>query len=42
VAAGLVSKGLAEITSGIKAGDKVIVRGQDELPEGAAVTVGAP
>jgi membrane fusion protein (multidrug efflux system) len=42
VAVGLVSKGLAEVTSGIKAGDKVIVRGQDELPEGAAVTVGAP
>ena len=28
-----------EVTSGLKAGDRVIVRGQDGLPEGAAVTV---
>jgi len=39
---GLVTKGLVQVTSGIKAGDKVIVRGQDGLPEGAGVTVEAP
>jgi len=42
VAVGLVTKGLVQVTSGIKAGDKVIVRGQDGLPEGAGVTVEAP
>jgi hypothetical protein len=30
---------MTEITSGIKAGDQVIVRGQSELPEGAAITI---
>jgi multidrug efflux pump subunit AcrA (membrane-fusion protein) len=39
IAVGLVSRGLAEITTGLSAGDRVIVRGQDGLPEGAAVTV---
>lgn len=39
IAAGLIARGRAEITSGLKAGDRVIVRGQDGLPEGAAVTV---
>jgi len=39
VAVGLSTKTLTEITSGIKAGDRVIVRGQDGLPEGAAVVV---
>jgi RND family efflux transporter MFP subunit len=42
VAVGLVSQGLAQVTTGLKAGDKVIVRGQDGLPEGAAVAVEAP
>ena len=32
---------MVEITSGLKAGDRVIVRGQDGLPEGAAITVQA-
>jgi RND family efflux transporter MFP subunit len=39
VAIGLTTQALVEITSGLKAGDRVIVRGQDGLPEGAAVTV---
>src|SRR4051812_22081014 len=39
VAAGLSTRTMTEITSGIKAGDQVIVRGQAELPEGAAITV---
>ena len=29
-----------EIRKGVKAGDRVIVRGQNGLPDGAAVTVG--
>ena len=41
VAIGLSTRTLVEITSGLKAGDRVIVRGQDGLPEGAAVAVGA-
>jgi RND family efflux transporter MFP subunit len=41
VAAGLSTRTMTEITSGIKAGDRVIVRGQSELPEGAAVSVEA-
>jgi RND family efflux transporter MFP subunit len=40
VAIGLLTHDRAEITSGLKAGDKVIVRGQSELPEGASITVG--
>jgi len=41
VAIGLSSRTLVEITSGLKAGDRVIVRGQDGLPEGATVAVEA-
>ena len=41
VAAGLSTRTMTEITSGLKAGDRVIVRGQSELPEGAAITVEA-
>ncbi|MEO8070048.1 MAG: efflux RND transporter periplasmic adaptor subunit [Acidobacteriota bacterium] len=41
VAVGLVAKGLAHVTTGIKAGDRVIVRGQEGLPEGSDVTVEA-
>jgi RND family efflux transporter MFP subunit len=41
VAAGLSTRTMTEITSGIKAGDRVIVRGQSELPEGAAISVEA-
>ena len=39
VAIGCRRATLVEITSGLKAGDRVIVRGQDGLPEGAAITV---
>jgi membrane fusion protein, multidrug efflux system len=39
VAVGLSTRTQTEVKSGIKAGDRVIVRGQDGLPEGAAVTV---
>jgi cobalt-zinc-cadmium efflux system membrane fusion protein len=39
VAIGLSTRTQVEITSGLKAGDRVIVRGQDGLPEGAAVVV---
>jgi RND family efflux transporter MFP subunit len=39
VAVGLSTRTLAEVTSGIKAGDRVIVRGQDGVPEGATVVV---
>ena len=39
VTVGLSTRTLAEVTSGIKAGDRVIVRGQDGMPEGAAVLV---
>jgi RND family efflux transporter MFP subunit len=39
VAIGLWTRTLVEITSGLKEGDRVIVRGQDGLPEGAVVTV---
>ncbi|MEO8482468.1 MAG: efflux RND transporter periplasmic adaptor subunit [Acidobacteriota bacterium] len=42
VAVGLVTKSLVQVTSGIKAGDKVIIRGQEGLPEGASVTIEAP
>jgi membrane fusion protein, multidrug efflux system len=41
VAVGVVSRDAAEIRSGIKAGDRVIVRGQNGLPDGAAVSVGS-
>jgi RND family efflux transporter MFP subunit len=39
VAVGLSTRTLVEVTSGIKAGDRVIVRGQDGVPEGATVVV---
>jgi multidrug efflux pump subunit AcrA (membrane-fusion protein) len=39
VATGLSTPTLVEVTTGLKAGDRVIVRGQDGLPEGAAITV---
>lgn len=38
---GIVTPDTIEIRKGIKAGDKVIVRGQNGLPDGAAVTVGS-
>jgi RND family efflux transporter MFP subunit len=41
VAVGLVTKTAVQVTSGIKAGDKVIVRGQDGLPEGAVIAIEA-
>lgn len=36
---GLTTETLVEVTSGLAAGDQVVVRGQDGLPDGAAVTV---
>lgn len=39
VTVGLTSGGLVEIASGLAAGDLVIVRGHDGLPDGAAITV---
>ena len=38
---GLADAGHVEVKSGIAAGDKVIVTGQNGLPDGAAVSVGA-
>jgi cobalt-zinc-cadmium efflux system membrane fusion protein len=38
---GVVTPDAVEIRKGIKAGDKVIVRGQNGLPDGAAVVVGS-
>jgi RND family efflux transporter MFP subunit len=38
VTLGLASRDLVEVT-GIKAGDRVIVRGQEGLPDGAAITI---
>jgi RND family efflux transporter MFP subunit len=39
IAIGLRTRTEVEATSGLKAGDKVIVRGQEGLPEGAAVSI---
>jgi RND family efflux transporter MFP subunit len=39
VKTGLASEEMIEITSGLAAGDQVIVQGQNGLPDGAAVTV---
>jgi RND family efflux transporter MFP subunit len=39
VVVGLVSAEEAQIVSGLREGDKVVVKGQDELPDGATVTV---
>ena len=36
---GIVSAEEAQIVSGLRAGEKVVVKGQDELPDGATVTV---
>ena len=41
VEVGVVNPDVAEIKKGIKPGDKVIVRGQNGLPDGAAVTIGS-
>jgi RND family efflux transporter MFP subunit len=38
---GVVTPEVAEIRKGIKPGDRVIVRGQNGLPDGAAVTIGS-
>ena len=38
---GVVTQDAAEIRKGIKAGERVIVRGHNGLPDGAAVTVGS-
>ncbi|HXT70982.1 MAG TPA: efflux RND transporter periplasmic adaptor subunit [Vicinamibacterales bacterium] len=39
VALGLATSTMVEVTSGLKGGERVIVRGQVELPEGAAIAV---
>ena len=36
---GIVAGEDAEIRSGVSASDKVVVKGQEELPDGAVVTV---
>jgi RND family efflux transporter MFP subunit len=36
---GLATPKIVEVTSGLKAGDRVIVRGQEGLPDGAAISV---
>ena len=41
VEVGVSSPDATEILKGIKAGDRVIVRGQNGLPDGAAVTIGS-
>jgi membrane fusion protein, copper/silver efflux system len=41
VEVGVVTPDSVEIRKGIAAGDKVIVRGQNALPEGASVTLGS-
>jgi membrane fusion protein (multidrug efflux system) len=41
VEVGVTSSEAVEILKGIKAGDRVIVRGQNGLPDGAAVTIGS-
>jgi RND family efflux transporter MFP subunit len=40
VVVGIANQEAAEIESGVAAGEKVVVKGQEELPDGAAVTVG--
>jgi RND family efflux transporter MFP subunit len=39
VAIGISTRTQAEVTDGVKAGDKVIVRGQNALPDGATVAI---
>jgi RND family efflux transporter MFP subunit len=41
VEVGVVTSDAAEIRKGIKAGDRVIVRGHNGLPDGASVTIGS-
>jgi multidrug efflux pump subunit AcrA (membrane-fusion protein) len=41
VEVGVTSPDAAEILKGMKAGERVIVRGQNGLPDGAAVTIGS-
>jgi multidrug efflux pump subunit AcrA (membrane-fusion protein) len=41
VEVGLVTPDAVEIVKGIKAGDRVIVRGHNGLPDGASVTIGS-
>jgi RND family efflux transporter MFP subunit len=41
VEVGVVTTDAAEIRKGVAAGEKVIVRGQNGLPDGAAVTIGS-
>ncbi len=41
VEVGVITQDAAEIRKGIKPGDRVIVRGQNGLPDGAAVTIGS-
>ncbi len=42
VTVGIVAQGQAEILSGVKAGDAVVVRGQTALPDGATVEAAEP
>jgi hypothetical protein len=35
----LTSGSEVEVTSGLSAGDRVIIRGQDGLPEGATIAI---
>jgi hypothetical protein len=39
VVVGIVSAEEAQIVSGLREGEKVVVKGQDELPDGATVTI---
>jgi len=39
VTLGVQTHELAEVKTGVKAGDMVITKGQDELPDGAAITI---
>jgi RND family efflux transporter MFP subunit len=41
VEVGVTTREAVEIEKGLKAGDRVIVRGQNGLPDGAAVTIGS-
>ena len=41
VEVGVITTEAAEIRKGIKPGDRVIVRGQNGLPDGASVTIGS-
>jgi hypothetical protein len=40
VTVGLTTRDLAEVTTGLRAGDQVIVQGQAALPDGAAIHIG--